>query len=795
MTVKSLLVKVGVDLSEFNAGMDRMSASVEKNAKTFKDVGLVMTGVGGIISAFFGKAVKDAAAAEAAHAKLANSLKAEGDGAQAAADRLAKYADAMQNVTGIDNDEIVNAQALLGTYGLTEKQIMALTPRLLDMAVAHATATGSEVDLTGAARALGMAVNGNAAQLTRHGVAISENTKLTGSFNSILKDLDKSVGGASTAFGKTFAGQMKIANAQIADAFKAIGGLLLPILTPLIKAVADAAKGVLAWTDSHKELMKILVPVAAGIGAVLLVTGPLVAVFPKIVAGVASVGKAFVFLATNPIVLLAAAAVGLYLILKKVQEAEDQLAQADDRLAAKEKVTRDRLMAAADAAGMSRREMIGLIEKYHGYVGALEMAINKGQEGDALQKALHDSTRKSSAAYEEYEKNLKKTAVASGDLSAAQQELQDKILKMRETLTADFMKLTLTEVAQAKWAANQEYQDRVKELGKLKAANAGYDRDVQMAAKIRDAKLFEIEFQYSVKLLQQEQKTYAQKRKNEAASVLFVQDILNQEREKRTAFATARLELEHKTFAAQLVQLAAERDAKLASIAFDLTKTKEEKTTLMAEWEQYYKDKKDLIEEDRKAAEEGFNAIMVGGTESIKSLTENTMLAFQSWGDGTKSLLGVIGEAFNAMASMALSAISKAVSAELTGSATEIAASRATAIGRVIASVMALPFPLNVAAVGGAIALVSALFKAIHFAEGGIVTRPTLALIGEAGPEAVIPLRGAGRGGPVPALAGMGGQIRITANFYGDIRSDKDIDRMSKAMADQVNKAMRHRRV
>jgi hypothetical protein len=44
-------------------------------------------------------------------------------------------------------------------------------------------------------------------------------------------------------------------------------------------------------------------------------------------------------------------------------------------------------------------------------------------------------------------------------------------------------------------------------------------------------------------------------------------------------------------------------------------------------------------------------------------------------------------------------------------------------------------------------------------AEGGIVTRPTLALIGEAGPEAVVPLRMAG--------AGMGGiTINITGNSF-----------------------------
>ena len=49
-----------------------------------------------------------------------------------------------------------------------------------------------------------------------------------------------------------------------------------------------------------------------------------------------------------------------------------------------------------------------------------------------------------------------------------------------------------------------------------------------------------------------------------------------------------------------------------------------------------------------------------------------------------------------------------------------------------------------------------------HLAAGGIVTRPTLALIGEAGPEAVVPLRGGSQGlGPTV-------ELHIHGNYYGD---------------------------
>ena len=48
------------------------------------------------------------------------------------------------------------------------------------------------------------------------------------------------------------------------------------------------------------------------------------------------------------------------------------------------------------------------------------------------------------------------------------------------------------------------------------------------------------------------------------------------------------------------------------------------------------------------------------------------------------------------------------------------------------------------------------------FADGGIVTKPTLGLVGEAGPEAIIPLTKAG------ALGGGGITINIAGTFMDD---------------------------
>ena len=69
------------------------------------------------------------------------------------------------------------------------------------------------------------------------------------------------------------------------------------------------------------------------------------------------------------------------------------------------------------------------------------------------------------------------------------------------------------------------------------------------------------------------------------------------------------------------------------------------------------------------------------------------------------------------------------------------------------------------------------------FATGGIVRRPTLALIGEAGPEAVVPLD---RLASVQHVEGAAQAGSLTVNIYGDVDSDERAERMVREFARQV---------
>jgi len=79
--------------------------------------------------------------------------------------------------------------------------------------------------------------------------------------------------------------------------------------------------------------------------------------------------------------------------------------------------------------------------------------------------------------------------------------------------------------------------------------------------------------------------------------------------------------------------------------------------------------------------------------------------------------------------------------------------------------------------IGGGIGSIgSSIGNIIGLQEGGIVRRPTVATIGEAGPEAVIPLK---------KLRGLGGGGNIIVNFNGSVFGE-DADRVGKEVGDAI---------
>ncbi len=110
----------------------------------------------------------------------------------------------------------------------------------------------------------------------------------------------------------------------------------------------------------------------------------------------------------------------------------------------------------------------------------------------------------------------------------------------------------------------------------------------------------------------------------------------------------------------------------------------------------------------------------------------------------------------------------------------------------VMAVLRALTGPTGIAIAAAAIGVGLATQAAVKtFGEGGIVTRPTLGIIGDQGPEAIIPLSRAG-GGLAPALAGVGaGGGRIDLHIHGGpllLTDERALDQFARMMTERARR-------
>lgn len=189
-------------------------------------------------------------------------------------------------------------------------------------------------------------------------------------------------------------------------------------------------------------------------------------------------------------------------------------------------------------------------------------------------------------------------------------------------------------------------------------------------------------------------------------------------------------------------------------------------------------EKKDISFETLNAGATEFINTYVAGLQDSTIETDKNTTATEKFTEAQKSLMnaGVSGaaamaeafgaalftgeEGWKAFGKAGLNAIASVVEALAAAEAAKGIAALGTVAGAPLA-------PGYFAAAAGLYAASGAI-KAIPLAEGGIVTKPTYALIGEAGPEAVVPL---GKGG------GMG--VTIIQNIAGSVIAERALQAMA----------------
>ena len=248
---------------EASAGMKKVSEQLQRQQKEaektkkawegMQKIGLAMgTAIVGSLTACVVAAEKD----RQSQAKLKNAIANTGKSYDQLGDSLESVIAATARKTGIsDEQQRESMSQLLQITGDYETSLKAL-PVALDLAAAKGMSTEA------AATALGKALNGNTTQLQRMGIAIDENA----SAQEILQAVMDRTGGAAEDMASPFA----IMKNEFEEIGESVGYLLLPALRILTNTITPIIGFVRNLIDNSGALGKILVTVAAVVGVAAL---------------------------------------------------------------------------------------------------------------------------------------------------------------------------------------------------------------------------------------------------------------------------------------------------------------------------------------------------------------------------------------------------------------------------------------------------------------------------------------------------------------------------------------------
>jgi hypothetical protein len=166
---------------------------------------------------------------EQAERKLRTALANVTTATEGGAEKLIRYAAALQKATIFGDEQIISAAGILATFQLNEDAIGHILPRLLDMSTSYG-------DLQSNALLLGKAFTGNAASLSRVGVQFDK-TKLQAAqakgeyaeFAFLIQSLDENYKGLAQTMSQTTFGQLKQLENQIGDMNEQIGKSAAPL--------------------------------------------------------------------------------------------------------------------------------------------------------------------------------------------------------------------------------------------------------------------------------------------------------------------------------------------------------------------------------------------------------------------------------------------------------------------------------------------------------------------------------------------------------------------------------------
>jgi len=274
MAEKTLSVKLSLNDKQFQSALRKSTNRMKKFGKSMQRTGQTLSrNLTLPIVAFGGLAVKAFDEQIKAETKLRTALK----GNTEAFENLTEQARELQKVTLFGDEATIEAQSFLAQLGLTEQQILMITPALQDFA------TGMGVDLNTAASLVGKTIGTSTDALKRY-FDTGLNPAMTAQEKAIklTETLTEKFGGQAKAIATEGLGPLQQLSNQLGDVNEQLGEIILEGIEPLkniLQVFADTLQGT---SKETKESVVAFAGLAAIIGPILFIVGKMITTFSRL---------------------------------------------------------------------------------------------------------------------------------------------------------------------------------------------------------------------------------------------------------------------------------------------------------------------------------------------------------------------------------------------------------------------------------------------------------------------------------------------------------------------------------
>lgn len=284
---KQAVAEIGKVGTAAERDLQKATTGSKNLGDTFLKTGAVMVGAGAAIGLGIASTIRAAQESAIAQAKLKNSIANMPELVGASVSAFNNQATALQNVTVASDESVTSVQAMLGTFHLTQSEILGLTPLVVDFSRKFG------IDLVSASKQVGKAMEGQISALQRAGIMIDKTAYSTDRFGAVMKALRENAGGFAAQEGKTFDGQVQIL-AHHFDEFKEnVGAGAIAVandLLPALNSVGVAFNNVDSATGGTAGSVVSIGAVAAiAGGSILLLAGAAIKLQAVLSGGLAAV--------------------------------------------------------------------------------------------------------------------------------------------------------------------------------------------------------------------------------------------------------------------------------------------------------------------------------------------------------------------------------------------------------------------------------------------------------------------------------------------------------------------------